>query len=76
MRSWFLTTFEQDFGEELRTRRSIIRVEDGPIFKSPSKQTSDSQSSSGVTSINFFHCLKMAADNVRPLFLVNNLAST
>jgi hypothetical protein len=40
-------------------------VEDGPIFKSPSKQVAgDPEQTSEVTSSNFFHCLKLAAENV------------
>lgn len=47
--------------DELRTRRSINRVEDGPVFKSPAKRTGPQGENS---STDFFHCLKMAAENV------------
>lgn len=45
----------------MRTRRSINRVEDGPVFKSLAKQTGP-QGESNTS--DFFLCLKMAAENV------------
>jgi hypothetical protein len=63
----------EDFVDELRTRHSINQVEDGPIFKSPSKQVGgDPDQPLEVTSSNFFLCLKLAAENVIFLFSPNH----